>query len=225
MNPTHPTPSGPITVDTEAAFVGCLMRCDAEAARELLAGMRADDLASPIASEVLALAIGLVPRGIAPDPAVLYAEARRTGRLDTEHRHELLTDWLIDTYRAAAEPIVGSYLKTSVLEAAYRRALREYAYRILTRVDHVEASQLADLAALDDRAIDLQQRHHRATEGETTRPITPATQNESRTGDFSAVSESRSSSPHRPGARGGNTRLDLSQGGSTPASTHREEAA
>ncbi len=225
MNPTHATPSGPMTIDTEAAFLGCLMRCDAAAARELLSGMRPDDLAGPIASEVLALAIELATRGIAPDPAVLYAEARRTGRLDTEHRHTLLTDWLIDTYRAAAEPVTGSYLKTAVLELAHRRALREHAHHILARVDHIEASQLTDLAALDDDAIDLQQRHRRATEGEPVRSITPATRKAPATSEISDPSEGRSGSPHRQGARGGDTRADLPQRASARASAHRGEAA
>lgn len=225
MNPTHATPSGPMTVDTEAAFLGCLMRCDAAAARELLSGMRPDDLAGPIASEVLALAIGLVTRGIAPDPAVLYAEARRTGCLDTEHRHALLADWLIDTYRAAAEPVVGSYLKAAVLELAYRRALREHAHHILARVDRIEACQLADLAALNDDAIDLQKRHHHATEDHSARPITPTTGKEPGTGDLSAPSEGRSSSPRPPGVRGGDTQPGLPQRNSAPASTYREEVA
>lgn len=194
MNPTHSTPSGPVTVDAEAAFLGCLMRSDAATARDLLSGMRPDDLGQPIAREVLALATGLATRGIAPNPAVLYAEARRTGRVDTEQRHVLLTDWLIDTYRAAADPVVGNYLKVAVLEAAYRRVLREHAHHVLARVDHADASELADLMDLDDRAIDIQSRLHRTTESESTRPITPGASNEPGTGDLRASTEAVQSS-------------------------------
>lgn len=225
MNPTHETPSGPITVDPDAAFLGCLMRCDAPTARDLLAGMRPDDLADPISREVLALAIRLNLREHAPGPAALYAEARRTGRLDTEHKHTVLADWLIDTYRAAPDPVVGDYLKTAVLEGAYRRALREHATRMLARVDHADASELADLATLDDRTVDLEHRHRQATEDDTARPIAPAAPSAPATGELSAITERLNRTESPPAPSPGEPATDSPQRRSARSNGQRGEAA
>lgn len=225
MNPTHPTPTGPVTVDPDAAFLGCLMRCDTATARELLTGLRPDDLAQPIAREVLTLAVRLNLREHAPGPAALYAEARRAGFLDTENKHTLLTDWLIDTYRAAPDPVVGPYLKTAVLEGAYRRALREHAHRLLVRVEIADADELAELATLDDHAIDLENRHRQAIEADTARPITPAAPSAPVTGELSAITERLSRTDSPPAPSPGNHATDPRQRHSARTDDQRGEAA
>ncbi|MDR7300400.1 hypothetical protein [Haloactinomyces albus] len=225
MNPTHQTQSGPVTVDTDAAFLGCLMRCDAATARRLLAGMRPDDMAQPLAREVFALAIRLNLREVAPGPAALYAEARRAGRLDTEHKHALLTDWLIDTYRAAPDPVVGDYLKTAVLEAAYRRALREHATRMLHQAEHIAAEELADLATLDERALDLWQRHQAATTPEQSPTTTPDHSEQAHIGELSDRSGRLSRTDHQPPPATADTAEHATQTTSVATNRHGRRAA
>ncbi|QGK71611.1 hypothetical protein GIY23_20670 [Allosaccharopolyspora coralli] len=225
MNPTHPTPSGPVTLDAEVSFLGCLMRCDAPTALRLLAGMEPDDATTPIAGEVLAMAIRLTAQGIAPDPAVLLAEARRTGRLDTVHKYQLLTDWLIDTYRAAPDPVTGPYLKTAMLEAAYRHALREHAHCILARIEHAGVSELDELATLDDRTIDLEHRHRQSLDADSIRPIAPTVPSRCGRGELSGITERLSGDDSAPEATNGDTTGRRAQRHSARAERQRGEAA
>ncbi|MFD8492422.1 hypothetical protein [Amycolatopsis sp. NPDC059657] len=136
--------------DPERQFLGCLMRLPADKARHLLAGMRADDLADPVAEFVLQLAIELVAAGQPPAPVALFVHAVDTGRAVGEHRQTWLGGWLGETYSDTTTPALAPWLKTAVLEAAWRRALGTHARRLAHAVDGSSADVLRDVA--DDTA-------------------------------------------------------------------------
>ncbi|MTD58757.1 hypothetical protein [Amycolatopsis pithecellobii] len=132
--------------DPERAFLGCLLQLPATAARRVLAGMRADDLASAAAAPVLQLVIELVAAGTDPAPVAVYAHAVATGRAAGQARREWLSGWIIDAYRDAPPPALTNHLKAVVLEAAWRRALFAHARRIEQSLDTTDPAVLRELA-------------------------------------------------------------------------------
>jgi hypothetical protein len=151
--------------DPERGFLGCLMQLSAPAARRVLTGMRATDMAGAITAPVLRLAIELAATDIAPAPVALYAHAITTGRVPGRQRREWLSGWLIDTYRDAPPPALAHHLKTAVLEAAWRRSLLAYAQRVQGAAETADVEVLRELA--DDTAPvdELWQRYHAARTG------------------------------------------------------------
>lgn len=141
--------------DPVRAFLGCLMCSRAERARELLAGMRASDAGSGIRGVVMDLVVRAAGKGIAPDPQVLVAEARRRGLMDTEHRAQTLVMWVFETYQHAPYPEAGWFLRTAVLEHAYRRELAAHAQRLTQAVETSDLETLAGLVEPDDALVDL----------------------------------------------------------------------
>lgn len=148
----------------ERQFLGCLMRLPADKARHLLAGMRADDLADPVAAFVLQLAIELVALDQPPAPVAVFVRAVNTGRAVGEHRQTWLGGWIGETYSDTTTPALAPWLKTAVLEAAWRRALATHAHRVAQAADGSPAEVLRDVA--DDMATvdDLWARYQSALE-------------------------------------------------------------
>jgi hypothetical protein len=130
-----------VILDPERQFLGCVMQLDADPARRLLAGMQAADLNEPIASDVLQLAIELVATDQAPTPLALLDGVWET--TDTRpwtgspRRLQTVGSWLADTYHHAphAPAVSGTWLKTVVLKAAWRRAVRAHGVRLVQAVD------------------------------------------------------------------------------------------
>lgn len=161
----------PAILDPERQFLGCLMQLDAGPARRLLAGMQAGDLAEPIASDVLQLAIELVAADQAPAPLALLDGVWET--TDTRpwtggpRRVQTVGLWLADTYHhaPAAPAASGVWLKTVVLKAAWRRAVRAHGLRLVQAVDE-EWSTTSLYEAADDtaRVDDLWSRYRAACE-------------------------------------------------------------
>src|SRR5262249_29859740 len=128
-------------IDPERQFLGCVMQLDADPARRLLAGMHAADVAEPIASTVLQLAIELVAADQAPTPLALLDGVWET--TDTRpwtggpRRLQTVGTWIADTYHHAplAPATSGLWLKTVVLKAAWRRAVRAHGQRLVQAVD------------------------------------------------------------------------------------------
>ena len=145
-------------IDTMRGFLGCVMTCSQHRAAELLAGMSATDAGPGLHGVVLGLVVEVVAAGLAPDPRVLIAEAQRRGLLDTEDKHQQFALWLVDTYRTAPYPEAGQALRGAVLEAAYRRELRDHAERLLRATDYAGVETLHVLAELDDRLVELWRR-------------------------------------------------------------------
>lgn len=135
--------------DPERQFLGCLMWLPLNSARRVLAGMRASDLADPMAAHVLQLAIEVLADGQPPTPVALFAHAVATGRAPGESRRAWLGKWLADTYGADCTPTLASHLKAVVLEAAWRRAIRAHALQLLQAVEHSPTDVLLDV--VDDR--------------------------------------------------------------------------
>ncbi|MEV6226520.1 hypothetical protein AB0L88_01355 [Saccharopolyspora shandongensis] len=160
---TTPT-TVPVEPETDVirGFLGCLMAAPASGglfpARELVAGMRPDDAGPGVRGVAFELILRVVAAGVAPDPRVLLAEAQRTGHLDTTHKHEQFAMWLSETYRTAPFPESGWFLRTAVLEAAYRRRMREHTLRLQQATEFAAIEQLPVLAELDDDLVDLWQR-------------------------------------------------------------------
>ncbi|GAB3433562.1 hypothetical protein [Actinophytocola sediminis] len=161
----------PVVIDPERQFLGCLMRLDTNPARRLLAGMRATDLADPIASDLIGLAIQLVAADHAPTPLALLDSAWET--TDTRpwtggpHRLQVTGSWIADTYHHAppAPAASGPWLKTVVLKAAWRRAIRAHGQRLVHAVDEEWATTVLHEAADDTaRVDDLWSRYRTARE-------------------------------------------------------------
>src|SRR5699024_8496372 len=112
--------TAPAVTDPERQFVGCLLSLPLSEVRPVLAGMQADDLASPTCGYVLQLVIELAADGTPPAPVAVYSHAISTGRAGGEHDRHRLSLWLAETYQTAQVPLLASYLKTVVLEAAWR---------------------------------------------------------------------------------------------------------
>lgn len=166
ITPTDPTPA---PLEPETAFLGCLLQLPAAAARRLLAGMRAHDCGTPAASEVLQLVIELVTAGQDPHPVAVFTHARSTGRVLGEQQITNLGDWLLDAHRNAPPPACADYLKTVVLEHAWRRALHAHATRILQATEHHDLPTLHELAEDTTHADELWTRYQTAL---TTPPAT-----------------------------------------------------
>jgi hypothetical protein len=147
--------------DPERQFLGCVMQLPAPAAARLLTGMRPDDFADPAAAHVLTLATAVVVDGHAPTPLALLDRAMETTdtapRAGGAHRVQHLGAWLTEVYRDA--PILpaapyGAWLKTVLLKAAWRRAVREHAARLIQASEEATTASvracLADTARMDD---------------------------------------------------------------------------
>lgn len=146
--------------DPVRAFLGCLMQCRADRARELLAGMRANDAGPGIRGVVMELVVRATGKGVAPDPQVLVAEAYRRGWMTTEHHAQSLAMWVFETYQHAPYPETGWFLRTAVLEHAYRRELAAHAKRLAQAVETSGLETLASLVEPDDALVDLGRRLH-----------------------------------------------------------------
>lgn len=166
---TNPNERGPIVPNLEKpygdgdfdpvrTFLGCLMTCSAERARELLAGMRPADAGHGVRGIVFELAVRVTAAGIPPDPQVLVAEARRRGLLTTADKAHSVAMWVFETYRQAPWPEAGWFLRTAVLEAAYRRAVGEHAQRLAQAAQTAPVEQLPALVEPSDELVDLWQR-------------------------------------------------------------------
>lgn len=160
-----------VILDAERQFLGCVMQLDAAPARRLLAGMQAADLGEPIASDVLQLAIELVAADQAPTPLALLDGVWET--TDTRpwtggpRRLQTVGSWLADTYHHAphAPAESGTWLKTVVLKAAWRRAVRAHGVRLVQAVDDEWATtSLYEVADDTTRADDLWSRYLTACE-------------------------------------------------------------
>lgn len=161
----------PVILDPERQFLGCVMQLDAAPARRLLTGMQAADLDDPIASDVLQLAIELVAADQAPTPLALLDGLWET--TDTRpwtggpRRLQTVGSWLADTYHHAphAPATTGAWLKTVVLKAACRRAVRAHGLRLVQAVDD-EWATTSLYAVADDtaRIDDLWSRYRTACE-------------------------------------------------------------
>ena len=151
-------------LDPQRQFVGCLLHLPVGSARYLLAGMRTDDLSNTMAARVLHLIIEVLAQDQPSTPMTLFAYATTTKRVTSAYQIERLALWLIETYHdAPAVPeITGTYLKTVVLEHAWRRALREHAHRMLQAVATSPTDVLYQVSENTDRIVDLWQRY-RAT--------------------------------------------------------------
>jgi hypothetical protein len=163
----------PVVIDPERQFLGCVMQLDATPARRLLAGMHATDLAEPIASDVLQLAIELVAADQAPAPLALLDGVWET--TDTRpwtggpHRLRTVGSWLADTYQHGPPADSGPWLKTVVLKAAWRRAVRAHGQRLLQAVDEEWPTTSLYEAAHDTARVDDLWSRYRTACGHTAR--------------------------------------------------------
>lgn len=131
----------PAVIDPERQFLGCLMQLPTTPARHLLTGMRATDLADPIAADLLQLAIELVVADRAPTPLALFDGLCET--TDTQscaggsRRLQIAGAWITDTYQHAPTlpTVTGGWLKTIVLKAAWRRAVHTHGLRLVQAVN------------------------------------------------------------------------------------------
>lgn len=151
-------PYGETDFDPVRAFLGCLMCCTADRARELLAGMDPGDAGPGVRGVAMELIVRVTSAGIAPDPQVLVAEARRRGWMAGEERAQQLSMWVFETYQQAPWPEAGWFLRTAVLEAAYRRAVDEHAQRLIRAAATVATEELPGLVEPSDALVDLWQR-------------------------------------------------------------------
>lgn len=148
-------------LDPERQFLGLLMQLPAAPARRLLAGMCPDDLADPLASHVLGLAIAAVAAGQNPDPITLFDHATETAEPPVADRIQRLAIWLADTHQHSGAAS-GGYLKTLVLKAAWRRAVHEHATRVAHATTTSPTEVLRELADDTGRADDLWTRYQAA---------------------------------------------------------------
>lgn len=158
-------------IDPERQFLGCLMQLTNDPARRLLTGMRATDLADPIASDLLQLAIELVAADRAPTPLALFDGLWETTDnrpwAGGTRRLQMAGSWITDTYQhAPALPtMTGGWLKTVVLKAAWRRAVHAHGRRLVQAVsDEWSTTALYDAADDTAQVDDLWTRYRTACE-------------------------------------------------------------
>jgi hypothetical protein len=133
--------------------------------------MQATDLDEPIAADVLQLAIELVAANHAPTPLALLDSAWET--TDTRRwtggprRLNAIGYWIADTFHHAplAPAASGTWLKTVVLKAAWRRAIRTQGQRLVQAVDEeLTTTTLREVADDTTRIDDLWHRYRTACE-------------------------------------------------------------
>ncbi|WP_275293195.1 hypothetical protein [Amycolatopsis sp. La24] len=156
--------NAPDPFDPENQFLGSVLWSDLPGARALMAGMRPDDFARPMAAHVAHLAMQVMADNQAPGPALLFDQAVRTGQASGEHRATWLSRELADLYGNAAGAVHGPRFKAAVLEHAYRRAAARYARRLLQAADQADPAGIA--ARLDERGeLDALAARYRAAAG------------------------------------------------------------
>jgi hypothetical protein len=160
-----------VILDPERQFLGCVMQLNSDPARRLLAGMQSADLAESIAAAVLQLAIELVAADQAPTPLALLDGVWET--TDTRpwtggpRRLQTVGSWSAATYHHAphAPAASGTWLKTVVLKAAWRRAVRAHGLRLVQAVDEEwTTTSLYEVADDTARIDDLWTRYRVACE-------------------------------------------------------------
>lgn len=165
-------------LDPERQFLGCVMQLATIPARRLLAGMQAADLGSPVAADVLQLAIELAAEDQAPTPLALLDRAWETTDqrpwTGGPRRLHNIGLWIADTYHHAplAPAAAGAWLKSLVLKAAWRRAVRAHGLRLVQGVDDEwPTTSLFDVTDDTSRVDDLWSRYLAARDqtGDATR--------------------------------------------------------
>ncbi|KAA9164978.1 hypothetical protein FPZ12_006940 [Amycolatopsis acidicola] len=151
-------------LDPERQFLGCVMQLPINPARRLLAGMRPNDVANPLAAFVLHLAIGAVANDQPPMPIVLFERAQEIAGRPRAARLREIAAWIARTYEAAplAPEQHAAHLKSVVLKAAWRRAVDEHARRILQAVAESSTDELHRLADDTGAADELWTRYRAA---------------------------------------------------------------
>ncbi|TVT50724.1 hypothetical protein FNH05_15270 [Amycolatopsis rhizosphaerae] len=142
-------------LNPEHQFLGCLMQLPIDPVRRALTGMRPSDLADPAASFVLHLAIRAVAAAQPPTPVVLFEHAHELAARPRCSRLREIALWIANVYEVA--PLAPEqhvlYLKAAVLKVAWRRAVAEYAQRLLQAVTESPSHDLRALAD-DTEALD-----------------------------------------------------------------------
>lgn len=160
------TDTTPAPLDPERAFLGCLLALPLSEARRLLAGMRPEDCGHPAAAHALALIIATVAAGHRPEPVTVFTHAHTTGAVTGEHAQHRLAHWLIDTHRDAPAGPAAGYLKTVVLDHAYRRAITEHATRLQQAARDCATDTLRELVDDTTTPDNLWERYQAALTGE-----------------------------------------------------------
>ncbi|WP_236788114.1 hypothetical protein [Amycolatopsis sp. GM8] len=160
-------------LSAERQFLGHLMWLDPDRARTALAGLRPSDLADPVAEFVLRLAIQAVAAGHNPAPTILFDAATEVAERPQEFRLQRVGKWIIDAYGAAgpAPQQHCAHLKGIVLRAAWRRAVREHAIRVLQVAEHGTTNDLKDQVDNTAKADNLWVRFRAATSLRRPRPV------------------------------------------------------
>jgi hypothetical protein len=148
-------------LNPEHQFLGCLMQLPLNPARRVLSGMRPTDLADPMATFVLHLAIQAIAHDQPPAPVVLFEHAHETAERPRTARLQQVALWIAETYQAAptAPEQHAVYLKAVVLKTAWRRAVAEHAQRLLQAVAESPTDEVRELADDTTEADELWTRY------------------------------------------------------------------
>jgi replicative DNA helicase len=129
---TDPTAEGqhrPL-IDPAEAYLGALLQLPAESARDAAAFIASLDLADPRHQIVYRLCRELAGRGVAPDPAAVFAEAGSSGAVAGAHRLGALSTLLANLYtRGCVAPSVRFYA-AAILADALRRRVEQAGQRL-----------------------------------------------------------------------------------------------
>ncbi len=135
-----PAPT-PTALDPERAFIGALLWLPVESAGRTAELVEPEDLADPRLRVVLQLVRDVSADGVAPDPVVCLAHARRSGTVSTAHALKALAELLANLYGGCPLAASVGWYAGAVLDGALRRRCALLGERI---------GQVAESAALTE---------------------------------------------------------------------------
>jgi len=108
-------------LDPEAAYVGALLWLPVDSATRAAGLVEPGDLADPRLRVVLQIVRDVAADGVAPDPLVCVAHARRTAAVSSTHATKQLTELVAELYGAVPLPASVDFYAGGVLDGALRR--------------------------------------------------------------------------------------------------------
>jgi len=136
----------------ESAFIGSLMHLPTARVAEVAALVRTSDLEDPRHRVIFETIVELACRGVAPDPARVFALARTSGRVTTSQCSPV-SGVIVDLYTQVPIPAAAEHYARSVVEASMRRRVIETCTRLAQAAEGSNLDTLCQLIATESEAL------------------------------------------------------------------------
>lgn len=136
----------------ESAFIGAILHSPAKRVLEIALTVSPSDLADPAKRLIFELALELAQTGLAPDPVVVMALARNSGRINAQ-QDSAATGLVIDWFTSVPIPAAVGHYARAVIELSVRRRIIEATTRLSQAADGSSFDTLCDLISTESGAM------------------------------------------------------------------------